>query len=170
MDAIERVGIHWQSLLLYAVNFGVLFVVLTKLLYKPILRMLDERRETIRRSLEEAKELKEKFKKEVAEREREQAILLDEMKLQVHASKAQAEAQSKLLMETTERERERLLRETREEVSRLKASIVQDAEQEIVQRIEQTVLAVLREKSSTKETKKDIEQAWKHVSSAVQKN
>ncbi len=169
MDALGRIGIDGSSVLLYAVNFGVLFVVLTKLVYKPLLRFLDERRETIRRSLEEAKELQERFKQEVEEKELQQATLLDEMKKQVHEAKAQAETHSKAIMEAAEQERERILQEARQEVGRLQASVIQEAEKEIVERIELAVLAVLREKALSKDAKKEIEHAWREASLALQK-
>jgi F-type H+-transporting ATPase subunit b len=40
-------GINWKLLLIQAVNFGVLLGALTYLLYKPVLRILDERRAKI---------------------------------------------------------------------------------------------------------------------------
>ncbi len=58
-------GIDWKLLLIQAINFGVLLSVLTYFLYKPILRIIDERREKVAegvrtaekaaRTLEEAK-------------------------------------------------------------------------------------------------------------------
>ena len=40
-------GVNWQLLLVQALNFGVLLAVLSYLLYKPILKIIDERREKI---------------------------------------------------------------------------------------------------------------------------
>ncbi|OGG53934.1 ATP synthase F0 subunit B [Candidatus Kaiserbacteria bacterium RIFCSPLOWO2_12_FULL_53_8] len=40
-------GVNWKLLLIQAVNFGLLLSVLTYFLYKPILRIIDERREKI---------------------------------------------------------------------------------------------------------------------------
>ncbi len=48
MDALfAAFGIDWHLLLVQAVNFGVLLLVLTYFLYKPILRIIDERREKV---------------------------------------------------------------------------------------------------------------------------
>ena len=49
---MEAIGINVAGLITQLVSFGVLFLVLWLLLYKPIVRMLDERSERIRESLE----------------------------------------------------------------------------------------------------------------------
>lgn len=50
----QAFGLDWHLLLIQAVNFGVLLVVLTYLLYKPILRMIDERREKVAEGVRKA--------------------------------------------------------------------------------------------------------------------
>ena len=40
---MENIGINWQLLVAFLINFLVLFGLLTAVLYKPILKMLDER-------------------------------------------------------------------------------------------------------------------------------
>lgn len=43
----EAFGVNWQLLLVQVVNFAVLLAALTYFLYKPVLKMIDERREKI---------------------------------------------------------------------------------------------------------------------------
>lgn len=47
-------GIDWHLLLVQAVNFAVLFVVLTYLLYKPVLNTLEKRRAVVAKGVEDA--------------------------------------------------------------------------------------------------------------------
>ena len=47
-------GIDLSLIIAQAVNFGVLFVVLTYLLYKPVLKTLDERRAKVAQGVEDA--------------------------------------------------------------------------------------------------------------------
>jgi F-type H+-transporting ATPase subunit b len=49
-------GIDVKLLVAQAVNFGVLFVVLTYLLYKPVLRTLEERKEKVAQGVRDAEE------------------------------------------------------------------------------------------------------------------
>jgi F-type H+-transporting ATPase subunit b len=47
-------GIDWHLLLAQAVNFAILFVVLTYLLYKPVLNTLEKRRDVVAKGVEDA--------------------------------------------------------------------------------------------------------------------
>ncbi len=55
---MSELGIHLPSLIVYLVNFGILTVALYLLGYKRILRMLDQRTERIKASLDEAERVK----------------------------------------------------------------------------------------------------------------
>ncbi|HRH55783.1 MAG TPA: F0F1 ATP synthase subunit B [Candidatus Paceibacterota bacterium] len=51
---LNAFGIDWKLLLAQLVNFGVLFVALTWLLYKPVMKTLDDRRAKIAQGIEDA--------------------------------------------------------------------------------------------------------------------
>lgn len=51
---LDAFGIDWKLLIAQLVNFGVLFVALTYLLYKPVIKTLDERREKIAQGVRDA--------------------------------------------------------------------------------------------------------------------
>jgi F-type H+-transporting ATPase subunit b len=57
-DAIAKLGINGANLLAQVVNFGILFVLLYLLAYKPILKMLDERAKKIKDSIEQTEMVK----------------------------------------------------------------------------------------------------------------
>lgn len=56
-DILHALGIQWSALLAQAVNFGILVFVLVKFVYKPVLRIIDERRALIAESMEKVKEI-----------------------------------------------------------------------------------------------------------------
>jgi F-type H+-transporting ATPase subunit b len=56
---MESIGINWQLLVAFLVNFLILFGLLTAILYKPVLKMLDERQKKIKESLEMAETIRE---------------------------------------------------------------------------------------------------------------
>lgn len=68
---MEGIGITWQGLVAQLVSFAILFGLLTFLLYKPVRRMLDERSNRIKESMDQAEQIKEKMA-ETEERVREQ--------------------------------------------------------------------------------------------------
>lgn len=74
---MEALGIDFKLILAQIFNFVVLLVILKKFLYKPLLKMLDERKKKIEEGLLNA----EKIKKELEEIEkRKQKILADSQK------------------------------------------------------------------------------------------
>ena len=58
MQAFETLGLNWPSFIWHLVNFGILFLVLWKFLFPPVLKMLDERQARIRESMERAEALR----------------------------------------------------------------------------------------------------------------
>jgi F-type H+-transporting ATPase subunit b len=56
---MESIGFNWQLLVAFLINFLVLFGLLTAILYKPVLKMLDERATKIKESLEQAEKIRE---------------------------------------------------------------------------------------------------------------
>ena len=55
-DLLQQLGIDWRLLLAQGVNFFVVLAVLTALVYRPLLRLLDERRKRIEFGLKGAAE------------------------------------------------------------------------------------------------------------------
>ena len=55
---MAQLGFHWPSLVVYLVNFLILLGILYVVGYKPILRMLDQRTERIKASVEEAERVR----------------------------------------------------------------------------------------------------------------
>jgi len=55
---VAELGFHLPSLIVFTVNFGILFAALYLIGYKRILAMLDQRSERIRDSLEEADQVR----------------------------------------------------------------------------------------------------------------
>ena len=68
-----KLGIDWQSIIFYVVNFGILYAVLAKYLVPPVLNMLDKRKEMVEGSINEANKLKADFQEKTLQMEREKA-------------------------------------------------------------------------------------------------
>lgn len=112
---LDKIGINPTSLVAQIINFGVLFFLLSKLLYKPVLRLLEERAEKISQGLKAAEEsLREKEK---------------------------LETQKKEEMKKTQREMARILSQTKDEAKSMSESIIlkarEEAKKEAVKEYEQ---------------------------------
>ncbi|KND50857.1 MAG: ATP synthase F0, B subunit [Parcubacteria bacterium C7867-007] len=103
MDQLfEAFGIQLPLLLAQLVNFGVLFVALTYLLYKPVMKALDERRAKVAQGVLDAEEAAQKL--------------------------ASADEEASTTVQTAEREAEGIVASAREEAGSEKTRIVKEAE------------------------------------------
>jgi len=116
---LEGLGINLGYLLVQVFNFLIIFAILAAWMYKPLLNMMQERRETIAKGLEDAR---------IASEARENA----EKKAEEILAKAQQES-GKIVREATERG-ERVRAEIKEaaeiEIVKLREEATADAQQE----------------------------------------
>lgn len=90
---MEKLGINLTYLITQIVNFTILLIVLTKVVYKPILRMLEKRK----RKIEEGLALTEKLNKEKEEIEIKKALILKEAQKEAQAILDKARSHAKLV-------------------------------------------------------------------------
>jgi F-type H+-transporting ATPase subunit b len=76
MEALENFGVNWPFFIAQLVNFAILFFLLKRYLYQPILDMLEKRRIEIEEGLAKAKQMTEDSKKF----DEEHAILMQKAK------------------------------------------------------------------------------------------
>ncbi|HEY4487394.1 MAG TPA: F0F1 ATP synthase subunit B [Candidatus Paceibacterota bacterium] len=132
-DLFSAFGVKWELLLIQAVNFGLLLTALTYFLYKPILKIIDERREKIaesvrvaeaaQRRLEEAKEKGDKMVGDAA-KHAESLVASARMKAETTGSEMMKEAQARadqMMVEArarAEEERRKAMMESEREITR----------------------------------------------------
>ena len=120
-----------KSILIQAINFGLLLFILIKLLYKPLLAKMNERTEAIRSSLEEAKAARAEAERERAEHAAKlQASLAEAQSIRATALKDAAEEQRRLV-DAARAEAARLVEAARSEM----AQDVRRARQELRQEV-----------------------------------
>ncbi len=127
-----------KSLLIQAVNFGLLLLVLWRFLYRPLLAKMDERSQAIKKALEEAQSARAE-----AQREREEHVS------RIRAAHAEAEAIRAAALKEAAEEQRRLLEAARAEAARMvdsaKAELEQDvrrARQELRQEVSDLAISV----------------------------
>ena len=101
---MAELGFHWQSLVVYLVNFTILLGILYAVGYKPILRVLNQRTTRIRESLEQA----ERIQNESAQRQ-------EEMQSQLQEARREGQVFIEQAREAAERYREEERVRAREE-------------------------------------------------------
>ncbi len=134
MDALHAFGVHWKLLVIQMINFAVLLVLLERFVYRPLLKVLDERAKKVADAMREADETKVLRSRATAEREaiilnaREEANTLatnvraaaDEKALGIlHDAQARAEAALHDARIRAEGERVETLRAAEKEIAKL---------------------------------------------------
>ncbi len=95
MDAIlSTLGLNWAGFLWQLLNFIVLLVLLRVVLYRPVLRMLEQRARRVRESMERADEVQRQSDQAEADRQ----ALLAETRTQAQEIRARADADAKRIL------------------------------------------------------------------------
>lgn len=115
-EAFDALGINGPQLLAQVVNFFILLTILRFTLYKPILRMLDQRRERINEGLT------------AAERAREEA---SDAQAQIAEQLRQAREEGQGIVGNAQQVAQRIQQEAREQAARDRETFVERARQEI---------------------------------------
>jgi len=109
-ELLHSLGIEWPILIAQVINFAILVAILGKFVYKPVMRMLDDRREGVRKALE--REEKAAANLALAETDRDKIL-------------AQARAESTKLIEEVKKDAEetkkKLIVSAKEEIGKMHA-------------------------------------------------
>lgn len=168
MELIEKLGIDVKLLLTQIVTFTVLLTILTYLLYKPILNLLDKRKAMIEKNVEDTRRIEERL----AQLEKERAEVLAEASKKAMAVIEQAKVHG-------EDEREKILANTKKEVSMIatryraelnaeKTQMVREVKKEVAELIVKSCEKILR-KEFVPADQKRLEQAIKDELAGVRR-
>jgi len=128
---LDQLGLNWQGLLVQLINFMLLLLILRSVAYKPILRVLDERSERIRESVERAEQVKVR----AAQAEEEFAARLQEARRQgqeiVTRANQVAERIHQESEERAKRDAEEFLVKARAEIERDRQKAAADLRSEV---------------------------------------
>ena len=119
-------GFHFPSLIIYLVNFLILLGLVYLFAYKPILRMMDQRSERIRESLEAA----DRAREEAARSQQDTQRQINEGRIEgqrvVEEARQAAERYRGEAMERARQEAEAFVSRAREDISRERDATIQE--------------------------------------------
>ena len=130
MEVLSNLGINLTGFLWHTLNFIVLLFLLSRILYKPIVGLLDERQRRIRESIEEA------------ERVRAEAARADEAR---EAQLAQARREIQEMLANATQMAERIQSEARRDAQDQAQRIIERAQQEAQAERAQSMVELRRE-------------------------
>ena len=161
MEVLAKLGVDWKLLLAQAVNFAVLFWVLRRFAYQPMLDFLEKRTVRIEQGLKDAEAAQAKL----GEMEVKEKTVLAEARTEAKAIIALAEESAKKRDAEraieTEAKVKRLLEEAQEKIREEKDKAMTSAKAEIGELVMLSVEKILREKIDTAKDKELLEKMVK---------
>ena len=131
MDILNSMGISLVTLFWHTANFLLLIFILQRFLYRPVVRMLDERSTRIRESLAQAEAVRE----ETARLEAESRGILDEARREGQQLLAQANRNAEQILTEARRqaqaEGDRLVERARSEIERERDQTFQELREQV---------------------------------------
>lgn len=112
-ELFSAFGIDWKLLLLQAVNFGILLAALTYFLYRPILRIIDERREKVAEGVRKAEAADRRLEEAKAEGEQMIGAAAREAEQLAATARARATEKGSEIVSAAEARAEAVVREAR---------------------------------------------------------
>jgi F-type H+-transporting ATPase subunit b len=147
MNVAEQFGVYWPNLIAQIILFFIVYWVLSKFAFKPIMAMLEERRRRIEEGQINAEKIKQqlaeaqtKYEETLAKANAEAQRLIDEVKAsgeklaeeKRQAALAEAQEIVRRTQESLSLERERTMAELKKEVGRLVAETTEKVTQKIL--------------------------------------
>lgn len=164
MDKLLTLGIDPWAIVVYLGNTGLIIVILTLLVYKPLIKILDKRREVISSSLDEAQNMQAAFEKKLSETEAEAKKAEENFRSELAKLKAYADEKRSELLSEMEQTRNQMLSKTEEEIRERKATLLKEAEKEIKLLMAKIILDIVEHKVPENVIEESITSGWKKYS------
>lgn len=145
-DLVTKLGLDWKLLLAQMINFLILVWVLRRFAYRPIVKLLDERRRKIERGLEDAKQSA--IERTVLAQDRERTLHEAQVAAAEVGQQAQrdAEAFRTRARDEAKAEAQAIVAAAEREAKRMQARVVEEAQAELGELVALGVEKVVRAK------------------------
>ncbi len=162
-ELAEKLGIDWRLLLAQIVNFAILAVVLTKLVYRPLVRTLERRSKTIAKSLDDAQKVEQMLAE--SRHERDQLLAAAQRKANAIVSEARttADAIHTETIEKTRAEIDALHQKAEANARMLEAQMLRNAQDELANLVVQATEKVVAERLDAKKDRELVKRALAEV-------
>lgn len=163
MELIEQLGVDWRLLIAQIVNFAILAGVLGYFVYKPLLNLLDERRDRIVKAMENAKRIEEQTR-ELEHFRLEQLQKVDhEIGVMMERSRRDAEIVRNRIMEEAKIETDSMLAKGRRQLEDERVRAFRDIQESLAAVIVRVTGKILEREFSDADQKRLIASMEKEI-------
>jgi len=167
MDQLAKLGIDGWGLVVYLVNFGILWVVLAYFVFPKIIKAIDTRRQQIENNLKTAERIQAQLDKTLDKSAKEQAALKAEIETERAELEKEISTRRSELLATADADRAKLLDEAREAIKSEKKLLVSQAEADMVSLIQRVLIKILGERVDPDDVAVSVKQAWEEQKQEV---
>ena len=160
---MEALGIDWKLLIAQIVNFLILLILLSKFLYKPIVKMLDNRSDKIEAGLKAAEKSQQDLKKADVESEKIREKAYKEANEILAGAKTEASEEAKKIVVKAEAQAEEIRKYAAEEALSSKDKAMKDAKGELSNLVTLALGKIIGEQISESDKEKMTEKAIKDL-------
>ena len=156
---MEKLGINWIYLIGQIINFGIILFLLKKYLYKPVLKILDERKKKV----EEGVRYSEKMEKETGELKVKEEEFLSKARKEslkiIEEARKSAEKVEKELIEKAKREANEIVKQSKSFIEEERKKIIQEIENQAADLVAASTKCILEDILDTKQQHEIIQNA-----------
>jgi len=157
-ELIHKFGIDWKLLLAQIVNFLVLLFLLRKFLYKPLIDLMNKRREKIVDGLEKAKKGEEELEKIQELKEKELAKIQKEADVLISRAKEIGDKKQQEILKEAEEKTKKIVEEARGRIEIEKEKMLKEVRQDIANLVVDVTEKILKEKMDSQREKQMIDE------------
>jgi|CXWL01.1.fsa_nt_gi F-type H+-transporting ATPase subunit b len=161
MEALAKLGIDINSILIYLINFGILFAVVAYFITGPVVRMLEKRRKEIEGNLNKAETIKREFVDERKKLEKERDAVRVEMETQLSHMKKELESKRKQQEEAMDLKKAKMMEDMRSVMEEEKGKIMENAEKQTLDLISKVLMHIVSNKIPQEVIQESVRDAWK---------
>ncbi len=158
-----KLGIDWKLLLAQVVNFFLLFFILRKYAYRPILRVLEKREKAIAKSVDDAKQIEQNLASSKTERESALAHTQQEIGQMMQEARKSAETLQLTLREEAQQKVNAMLSKAETDARAMKEKVVEEAQADLAKLVVAASEKIIQQKLSSKQDEALVVGIVKHL-------
>ena len=167
MESLAKLGIDLWGLVIYIINFGLLWAALAYFVFPKLIKAIDERRSQIENNLQTAEKLQSELESVLTRSQQEKVELeakLDSDREVLEADMAKAKSE---LLQEAELRKDALIQEARKLIREEKSRLIADTEGEMIAMMQRVLVKILSDKVDPADVKASVEQAWSEAREEV---
>jgi F-type H+-transporting ATPase subunit b len=163
MEALGKLGIDFKVIIAQIINFGILFLILRHLLYRPILKVLENRQNKIKESLKKAEQIDQKFQQAEEQYKNRLSEANNEANKIIEEARLSAEKNRKAILEKAEQEADGIKSVAKAQIEEERSALYSNVKKSAGQLAVFILTKILKQDLDQAACQKTIDQALKEI-------